>query len=143
MQYPSLRYYISDQTEHYQCFPRLGASLGSLDVLYVGCAEGTEVWISDGRVLGTKLGTYNGRELGLLQFSSTSYWESEVAVYVLELGTNKVTKLGLKDGRVIGIKLGYMDELPICTYDGSYLWSLEFSTGGYIDGKFEGLLICA
>ena len=34
----------------------LGASIGSLDGLEVGSPEGTELWISDGRVFGTTHG---------------------------------------------------------------------------------------
>ena len=40
-------------------------SPGSIDVLEVGCNEGTELWIYDGRVLGTTLCTYDVTEVGL------------------------------------------------------------------------------
>ena len=38
----------------------LGASIGSLDRLKVGCTESTELWISYGRVFGTTHGTHYG-----------------------------------------------------------------------------------
>ena len=43
----------------------LGDSIGYLDELEVGCTEGNEPWISDGRVFGTTHGTYDCREIGL------------------------------------------------------------------------------
>ena len=43
----------------------LGASLGSLYGIGVGFTEGTELWIYDGRVLGTTIFTYDGTELWL------------------------------------------------------------------------------
>ena len=43
----------------------LGDSLGYLDGLEVGCTEGTELWLSGGRVLVKTLGKYYGKELGL------------------------------------------------------------------------------
>ena len=43
----------------------LGDSLGSLDGIEVGWYEGTELCISDGRVLGTTLGKYDNTDLGL------------------------------------------------------------------------------
>ena len=46
-------------------FLLLSAPLGFLDVLEVGCTEGVKLWISDRRVLGTTLDTFDGTELGL------------------------------------------------------------------------------
>ena len=43
----------------------MGASLESIDVIEVGCIEGTEMWISDGMVLGTTLVTYDSTDIGL------------------------------------------------------------------------------
>ena len=43
----------------------ISASIGSLDVIEAGCTEGNELWIYDGRVIDTTLGTYDGTELGL------------------------------------------------------------------------------
>ena len=43
----------------------MGASIGSIDEKEVGCTEGNELWISDGRVFGTTHDTYDGRDLGL------------------------------------------------------------------------------
>ena len=43
----------------------LGASIGSIDRLEVGCTESTEIWNYDGRVFGTTHGTYDGRGTGL------------------------------------------------------------------------------
>ena len=43
----------------------LGASLGYIYGREVGCTEGAELCISDGRVLGTTLVTYDGTEIGL------------------------------------------------------------------------------
>ena len=42
----------------------LGASIGSLYRIEVGCTEVTELWISYGRVFGKTHGTYDGRYLG-------------------------------------------------------------------------------
>ena len=42
----------------------IGASIGSLDRIEVGCTEVTELWISYGRVFGKTHGTYDGRYLG-------------------------------------------------------------------------------
>ena len=41
----------------------IGASLGYLDRLEVGCTEGTELWLSDGIVLVTTLGAVGGLPL--------------------------------------------------------------------------------
>ena len=65
----------------------LVASLGSIYGLQVGYTEGTELWVYNGIVIGTTLGTYDGKYLGLSQCSSTSNWKFEVAVDGLELGT--------------------------------------------------------
>ena len=43
----------------------LVASLVSLDGINFGFIEGTELWISNERVIGTTLGEYYGTELGL------------------------------------------------------------------------------
>ena len=43
----------------------LGYSLGSLYGIYVGYIEGTELWLSRGKALGTTLGTYNDIDLVL------------------------------------------------------------------------------
>ena len=43
----------------------LGASIGYLYRLEVGCTEGNELWIHDGRVFVIKNGTYYGIEIGL------------------------------------------------------------------------------
>ena len=50
-------------------------SLGSLVRLEVGCTESNELWISDGRMLGTTLVTYDSTYIGLQYFSSTAYWK--------------------------------------------------------------------
>ena len=96
-------------------------SLGSLYVLEVGCNEDTELWIYDGRLLGTTLGTYDGTEVGLSYCSSTADGKFEGAVYGIELGTNEGINIVLRYGRVIGTILGDMDGLPLGTYDGSYI----------------------
>ena len=44
----------------------LCASRISLDVIYVGCNEGIEIFLSDVMVVGTTLVTYYGTYLGLL-----------------------------------------------------------------------------
>ena len=41
------------------------ASLGYIDGIEVVFTEGTEIWLSDGRVIITTLSTYDGTELGL------------------------------------------------------------------------------
>ena len=47
----------------------------------------------------------------------------------------------LRCGRVLGTILDGMDVLPLGTYDGMYLESLECSTYGTVDGNFESLLM--
>ena len=56
----------------------------------------------------------------------------------LEIGTDDVTELGFCDQKVIVITLGALDGLLIIKYVGTELVSLEGSTGGTSDGKFEG-----
>ena len=114
----------------------LGASLISLDRLEVGCTEGAELWLSDGKVLGTTLGTYDGIKLGLAYCSSTAYWKFEGSVDGLDLGTNEGNKLCLRDGIVLVTTLGVMDGLPLGTYDGSDPGSSEFSADRNTDGRF-------
>ena len=72
----------------------LGSSLGFLDVLEVGCTEGTKICISDGRVLGKKLGTFDGTEIGLSWCSSTADWTFEGSVDIFDLDTNESSKIG-------------------------------------------------
>ena len=68
-----------------------------------------------------------------------AFWKFEGAVYGLELGTNEGTELVLGYGRVLGTTLGDMYGLPLDTYYGSDLGSLECSSDENTDGKFEGL----
>ena len=101
----------------------LGSLLGSRYELKVGCTEGTELWISCGRVLDASLGSYDCTILGLAYYFSTLDWKFEQSVDGLELGTNEGTKLKLRDGIVLGTTFGVIYGLLLGTYDHSDLGS--------------------
>ena len=75
----------------------LGTVLGDLDGLEIGINEGTAVGLWDGRAFVTKLGKYDGAEVGYLDRSTDG------------------TADGKRDGLVLGSILGsvYVIELGI------------------------------
>ena len=58
----------------------------------------------------------------------------------IKIGINEGIKLGFSNWKLVGTTLGAVVGVPIFTYVGSGIGSLEVSTYGYVDGKFGGFL---
>ena len=134
----------------------LGDWLGSVDGHSLDTNEGTELGSYSGKVPGkiiwaseeATLGTYEYTEKGLLEcftggtedgkFNGLLMWARLRLVYGIKLVTDKVTELGYS---FVKRSAQYLDQFPLGVYDGRELGSWEGFTNGFLNVKYNWLLL--
>ena len=134
----------------------IGDWLGSVDCHSLDTNKGTELGFYSGKVpvktIGAAeevtLGTYEYTEKGLLECFTSGTEDGKFdglllisrpgLEYEFKLVTDKVTELGISDVKRLS---QYLDQFPLGVYDGREIGSWYGFTNGFLNVKFDWLLL--